>query len=80
MSIGKLVDVQRFTLRAVWDGEASVWVAASDAVSGLVTEGSSQETLALKLTSLVPELLGLNDRRINRAMQYRRDERISVPA
>ncbi len=80
------MDVQRFTVRALWDGEASVWVAASDDVPGLVTEGSSQEKLAPKLTSLVSALLELNDPPINRAgpieiiVQYPRDERISAPA
>lgn len=79
------MDAQAFTVRAVWDAEARVGVAESNDVPGLVTEGASQETLVEKLTSLVPELLELNNHSIDRTkpieiiVQYRREERISVP-
>lgn len=78
------MDAQAFTVRAVWDAEARVWVAESNDVPGLVTEGASQETLVEKLTSLVPELLELNNHSIDRTkpieiiVQYRREERTSV--
>jgi hypothetical protein len=82
---GKTVDTQTFTVQAVWDAEANVWVAESDDVPGLVTEDASQEKLVEKLTSLVPELLELNNHPIDPTkpieiiVQYRREERISVP-
>ena len=51
------------TLRvdAAWDDEASVWVATSDDVPGLVTEAETLEELRSKLIDLVPELLAEND-------------------
>ncbi len=51
---------QDIEVRAVWDTEAGVWVAESDHVPGLVTEAETLEQLAIKLESLIPELLELN--------------------
>ena len=47
-------------MRAFWDDEAGVWVAVSDLIPGLVTEAETVEQLAVKLESLIPELLELN--------------------
>ncbi|HVB83724.1 MAG TPA: DUF1902 domain-containing protein [Rhodanobacteraceae bacterium] len=47
-------------VRAEWDPEASVWVASSDEVPGLITEADTIEALVTKLESLIPELLELN--------------------
>jgi predicted RNase H-like HicB family nuclease len=49
-----------FTVRATWDAEASVWVAESDDVLGLVTEADDLEALLCKLRGLIPELLEAN--------------------
>jgi hypothetical protein len=79
------MNAQTFTVRAVWDAEANVWVAESDDVPGLVAEAASQEMLVEKLRSMVPELLELNNHPTDRTrpieiiVQYRREERISVP-
>ncbi len=47
-------------MRAEWDDEASVWVATSDDVPGLVTEAATMERLMEKLRVMVPEMLELN--------------------
>ena len=47
-------------IQADWDDEASVWVAISDDVPGLVTEAETLEQLIEKLKIMVPELLDLN--------------------
>jgi hypothetical protein len=49
-----------YTVRAEWDDEAAVWVASSDDVPGLVTEGETLEGLIAKLHVMVPEMLELN--------------------
>lgn len=51
---------QEITVLAFWDDEASVWVAESEQVPGLVTEAKTLELLATKLEHLIPELLELN--------------------
>ena len=52
--------VKPFFVRAEWDEEASVWVATSDDVPGLVTEEVTMEGLIQKLRILIPELLEAN--------------------
>jgi predicted RNase H-like HicB family nuclease len=47
-------------VRAVWDHEASVWVATSDDVPGLVTEADNAEELVRKLQAMIPDLLRAN--------------------
>lgn len=47
-------------VRAEWDEDAAVWVAASDDVPGLVAEADTFKTLLIKLHSLIPELLEAN--------------------
>ncbi len=44
-------------IRAEWDEDARVWVAASDDVPGLATEAETFDALSSKLDVLVPELL-----------------------
>jgi predicted RNase H-like HicB family nuclease len=48
------------TVRATWDSEASVWVAESDDVPGLITEADDLEGLMSKLRVMIPELLEAN--------------------
>lgn len=47
-------------VKAIWDPDASVWVATSEDVPGLVTEAATVEALALKLRVMIPELLAAN--------------------
>lgn len=47
-------------VKAVWDGEAEVWVATSDDVPGLVTESATFDDLMQKLKVLIPEMLDEN--------------------
>ena len=54
------IDVKEVNIRAFWDDEASVWVAESDDVPGLVTEAETMESLQEKLRELIPELLELS--------------------
>jgi predicted RNase H-like HicB family nuclease len=49
-----------FCVKATWDAEASVWVAESDDVPGLVTEAATMEELVVKLKVMIPELLEAN--------------------
>jgi predicted RNase H-like HicB family nuclease len=52
--------VQPYTIKAEWDGEASVWVASSDDVPGLATGADTFEELIAKLKIVIPELLEEN--------------------
>jgi predicted RNase H-like HicB family nuclease len=48
------------TVTAFWDREASVWVAESTDVPGLMTEAATLEALSTKLETMIPELLEAN--------------------
>jgi predicted RNase H-like HicB family nuclease len=54
------VEGEAYVVHAEWDDEAAVWVATSDDVPGLVTEGATLELLVEKLRMMVPEMLELN--------------------
>lgn len=62
--------VKPFFVRAEWDEEASVWVATSDDVPGLVTEESTMEGLIKKLKVIIPELLEANGVRIDQEVPF----------
>jgi Domain of unknown function (DUF1902) len=52
--------VKPYTVEAFWDAEASVWVATSETILGLVTEANTIEALTQKLHNMIPELMELN--------------------
>ncbi|HSA81810.1 MAG TPA: DUF1902 domain-containing protein [Geminicoccaceae bacterium] len=52
--------MREYEVRAFWDPEASVWVAESEDVPGLVTEAETVEQLIAKLQVMVPEVLDAN--------------------
>lgn len=80
----------QFIVEAMWDDDAEVWVAQSEDVPGLITEAGSRAILAEKLSTLVPELLELNEhpfdssKPIDLVLRFRRkaakrEERIRLP-
>ena len=60
MKVSKM-DKVSCKINAFWDDEAAVWVASSDDVPGLATEADTLEALSIKLRSMVPELLQVNN-------------------
>lgn len=46
-----------FRVTAQWDPDASVWVATSDDIVGLVSEAVSLDRLYARVTEIAPELL-----------------------
>jgi len=49
-----------YTINFTWDDEASVWIAQSDDIPGLVLEGGSLDALIERVRFAAPELLDLN--------------------
>ena len=49
-----------YIITLLWDTEASVWVATSEDIKGLVLESGSLDVLIKKIRLAVPELLKLN--------------------
>ena len=50
-----------YKIQLLWDNEASVWVATSQDVPGLVLESGSFDALIERVRYAIPELLELND-------------------
>lgn len=51
----------KYIVNVIWDDEASVWVATSDDIPGLVLEAGSFDALLERVRFAVPELLELNN-------------------
>ena len=52
-----------YRIQIIWDNEASVWVATSNDVPGLVLESGSLDALIERARYAVPELLELNKKK-----------------
>lgn len=63
-----------------WDPKASVWVATSDDIPGLVLESGSFDALLERVRFAAPELLELNnaERPVVLSFQAERMERIAL--
>jgi predicted RNase H-like HicB family nuclease len=70
MKLEGIMTVKPFFIRAEWDEEASVWVATSDDVPGLVTEEATMEGLIEKLKIIISELLEANGVRIDQEVPF----------
>jgi hypothetical protein len=49
-----------YIVKMIWDPEASVWVATSEDIRGLVLESGSHDALVERVKIAMPELLELN--------------------
>ena len=56
-----------YTVNLLWDPDASVWVATSEDIKGLVLESGSLDVLIERVRMTVPELLKLNHQPIEHA-------------
>lgn len=49
-----------YAVHLAWDPDAAVWIATSEAISGLVLESGSLDALIERVRFAVPELLAMN--------------------
>ena len=49
-----------YVIHFTWDDEASVWIATSDDIPGLVLESGSFDALLERTRIAIPEMLSLN--------------------
>ena len=54
------VNEMEYKVNFTWDDEASVWIAQSDDIPGLVLEGGSLDALIERVRFAAPELIELN--------------------
>ena len=65
-----------YTINLLWDSEASVWVATSDDIKGLVLESGSLDVLIERVRMAVPDLLKLNNQPLEHAKITFQTERV----
>ncbi len=64
---------------ARWDAEASVWIATSNDVAGLVVEAASWPAMIEEARLALPDLLELSgERNDNLSLTFRAEERLEV--
>jgi hypothetical protein len=66
---------------ARWDAEASVWIATSNDVAGLVVEADTWPAMIEEVRLILPDLLELSgERSDNLCLTFRAEERLEVTA
>ncbi len=71
--------MDEYLIRFQWDSEASVWIATSDDVPGLILESGSFDALIERVRFAVPELLelsGTDSKNLPLCIQSERHERM----
>jgi len=63
-----------------WDDEASVWIAESEDLPGLILESDSFDTLVENVKKAVPELLELSGKDHSQVRLHFKAERLAVVA
>jgi hypothetical protein len=67
------------TVDARWDAEASVWIATSKDVSGLVVEADTWPAMIEEVSLVLPDLLELSgERSDNLSLTFRAEEHLEV--
>jgi len=66
-------------IEARWDGEASVWIATSHDVPGLVVEADTWPAMIEEVRLVLPDLLDLSgERSDNLSLTFRAEEHLEV--
>jgi uncharacterized protein DUF1902 len=74
-----LVMSRSIAIDARWDAEASVWIATSNDVAGLVVEAASWPAMIEEVRLVLPDLLELSgERNDNLSLTFRAEERLEV--
>ena len=70
---------REITIRARWDGEASVWLATSEDVPGLVVEADSWPAMIEEVRLVLPELLEVSGERGDTlSLTFKAEEHLDV--
>jgi predicted RNase H-like HicB family nuclease len=69
-----------YTIDLFWDDEASVWIAESRELPGLILESASFDTLVENVKEAVPELLELDGKDHSQIKLHFKAERLAVVA
>ena len=65
-----------YNVKLTWDNDASVWIATSDDIKGLVLESNSYDALIEKVKVAAPELIELNSNEPAKTFNFTIDSKI----
>jgi len=70
---------REITIQARWDGEASVWLATSEDVPGLVVEADTWPAMIEEVRIVLPELLEVSGERGDKlSLTFKAEEHLDV--
>jgi predicted RNase H-like HicB family nuclease len=69
-----------YSITLTWDDEASVWIAESDDIPGLILESESFDELIVRVKIAVPDLLELEGKEHPQTRLHFKAERLAVVA
>ena len=69
-----------YVIILTWDDEASVWIAESDDIPGLILESDSFDNLIERVKLAVPDLLEQDGKEHSQAKLHFKAERLAVVA
>jgi len=72
--------MNEYAITVIWDDEASVWVAESEDIPGLILESSSFDELVGKVKTAVPELLEISKVNHSQVKLHFKAEQLAVVA
>ena len=72
--------MNEYIITLFWDDEASVWVAESEDIPGLILESHSFDELIEKVKTAAPELLEISGTRLPEAKLHFKAEHLAVVA
>jgi len=72
--------MSEYIITLFWDDEASVWIAESPDIPGLILESRSFDELIEKVKTAIPELLEINGTRLPEMKLHFKAEYLAVVA
>jgi len=72
--------MNEYTIFLTWDDEASVWIAESDDIPGLILESDSFDLLIERVKIAIPDLLENEGKEHSQAKLHFKAERLAVVA
>jgi len=72
--------MNEYTILLIWDDEASVWIAESDDIPGLILESDSFNVLIERVKIAIPDLLEIDGKEHSQAKLHFKAERLAIVA
>ena len=72
--------MNEYTISFTWDDEASVWIAESQDIPGLILESGSFDALVERVKTAIPDLLEMDSSNRSQIKLHLKAERLAVVA